>query len=131
MGIHLFFEKTFIHVYESNGHQHLMMKNRCKVNQFQKSFRSEMLLIVELYQSLENNFIFFSPIYIFYIVGYSLKKHIWLLGHTKLRASLHAIIPKSLTFSKVTRFVGSTLSFVLPLCRIEFDEWQVVVRVID
>ena len=40
------------------------------------TFLLDEILIVELYQCIKDNLIFFSPIYILYIVGYSLKKQI-------------------------------------------------------
>ena len=46
---------------------------------------------------------------IYIYIGYSLKNQIWVLEHTIMRPCLRDLILQSLTFSKVIRFVGSTL----------------------
>ena len=61
--------------------------------------------------------------------------HIGFLGHTNEQASLHVLIPESLIFLKVKRFVGSTLfityllhfksstlTFMLAILRIDVGE---------
>ena len=89
-----------------------------------------MFSVVELYQCVEDNFIFFAPIYIW--------KAVMTFGTYKIEG-LSTETFNILKFNRMCRFnttslllfEGWTLPFMLPLRRIEFGEWQVIVNTID